>query len=211
MHKMKMSPTEGLVMLLLLSTAEARNCSPCICEYLEETWTWKVDCSSLGLIKIPPLVSAHIRILYLQNNRLTTVRPGTLDILRNVKELNMSNNPWNCDCSILYLKQWLEDSHPASLANATCATPAHLRTKSLSQLSGNELEGCRKLLPIKCLDFLWRDLILILMAILVLIFASCILHYSKKLVSQVSRKQQSCEVPLLPWHELETQKIRKRL
>ncbi|KAJ6668391.1 hypothetical protein lerEdw1_015768 [Lerista edwardsae] len=197
-------------MLLLLSTAKARNCSPCICEYLEETWSWKVDCSSLGLVEIPPLVSAHIRILHLQNNRLTTVLPGTLDILWNVKELDLSNNPWNCDCSILYLKQWLEDSHPASLANATCATPAPLQMKAVSQLSGNELDGCRKPLPITCLDFLWRDLVLILMAIFVLIFASCILHYSKKLVHQVSRKPQSCEIPLLQTHELETQKVRKR-
>lgn len=202
--------TKGLVVLLLLCTAHARNCSPCKCEYLEETRSWKVDCSSLGLLKIPPLVSSHIRILYLQNNHLTTVRSGTLDILRNIKELDLSNNPWNCDCSILYLKQWLEDYHLASLANATCAMPSHLQMKALSQLSGNELEGCRKPPPITCLDFLWRDLILILMTILVFIFASCILCYSKKLFHQVSRKQQYCEIPLLHCQERDTQKVRKR-
>lgn len=207
---MNTSPAKGLVMLLLLSKAQADDCSPCKCELLEETWSWKVDCSSQGLVEIPPLVSPHIIILLLQNNRLTTVPPGTLDILRNVKELDLSNNPWHCDCSILYLKQWLEDSHPVSLANATCATPAPLQMKAISQLSGNELEGCRKPLPTTCLDFLWRDVALILMAIFLLIFVSCILHYSKKLVHQVSRKPQSCGIPLLQSHELEAQKVRKR-
>ncbi|XP_053157814.1 platelet glycoprotein IX-like [Hemicordylus capensis] len=205
MNKVKLFTVEGLVMVVLFSTAQAWPCSPCICEFLEDLWGWKVDCNSLGLKEMPALPSTT-RILYLQNNSLTTVLPGTLDMLHYLKEVDLSNNPWHCDCSILYLKYWLEDSHMTSLASVICTTPAFVKMRALSQLSGNELEGCRRPLPNKCLDFIWRDIVLIIMAICVLIAMSCILRYSRKLVYQVSQKQHSSEIPLLQTHDLEREK-----
>uniref|UniRef100_A0A8C3S6A1 LRRCT domain-containing protein n=1 Tax=Chelydra serpentina TaxID=8475 RepID=A0A8C3S6A1_CHESE len=141
---------------------------------LGEMKGWLVDCSSKELKEVPAL-SVSTRKLYLQNNSMTTIRTGAFDSLRNLKEVNVSDNPWNCDCDILYLKLWLEDFSESSIANVICATPASNEGKPLSQLSGNELDSCRKSSPIKCLDFFWRDLALITFAILVLILTSCML------------------------------------
>ncbi|XP_061477981.1 platelet glycoprotein IX-like [Rhineura floridana] len=203
MNKVKISTAEVLVLLLLLSTAQALPCPPCYCEPLEDHRGWVLDCSSMGLKEMPLLStevchSCHtIKILHLQNNSLTTVPPGALDNLIYLKEVDFSNNPWHCDCSILYFKQWLEDFSVMSLANLKCASPASVKARALSQLSGNELEACRKPLPIKCLDFFWRDFALIFAAIMVLILASCILRYSEKLASRAARKQHYSEIPLL--------------
>nr|XP_020654148.1 platelet glycoprotein IX-like [Pogona vitticeps]XP_020654149.1 platelet glycoprotein IX-like [Pogona vitticeps] len=207
MNKVKIATAEGFTVFLLLSTAQAMVCSPCLCGPLGEGWgSWSLDCSSVGLKGMPPLFP-NIRILNLRNNSLTTVPPGALDTL-NLKKVDFSNNPWHCDCSILYLKKWLEDFNETALATAMCATPASVKMKDLSQLNGNELEGCRKPLPIKCLDFLQRDIALHLMAIVVLILALCILQYSKKLASRAARKQDPSEVPLLQIHDLEDQKTK---
>uniref|UniRef100_A0A8D2KVB6 Glycoprotein IX platelet n=1 Tax=Varanus komodoensis TaxID=61221 RepID=A0A8D2KVB6_VARKO len=174
MDKVTITAAKGLVLLLLLATGHAISCPPCSCEPLEELWGWAVNCSSMGLKEVPPLFP-NIRILQMQNNSLTTVLPGALDGLTNVKEMDFSNNPWHCDCSILYLKRWMEDISQASLDKVICATPAALKTRSLSQIHGSELDGCRKPLRIKCLDFMLRDLFLICAAIITLIFALCIL------------------------------------
>ncbi|XP_062979452.1 platelet glycoprotein IX-like [Elgaria multicarinata webbii] len=201
----KISIAEGLAMLLLLSTVQATFCPPCSCDPLRESWDWAVNCSSRQLKEMPPLIP-NIKILRLQNNHLTTILPGALDNLTKLKEVDFSNNPWHCDCSILYLKMWLEDFDKASLAKVTCTTPAAVQMRPLSQLTGNELEGCRKPLPIKCLDFFWRDFALIFVAIIALILACCILQYSKKLASQAARKLHPSEIPLLRVHDLENQK-----
>ncbi|XP_060094277.1 platelet glycoprotein IX-like [Heteronotia binoei] len=195
----------GLLLLLLLYTAQAKPCPPCSCEPLPGKLGWRIDCTSLGLKEMPRL-SIDILTLELQNNSLTTVHPGTLDILRKVEKVDFSNNPWNCDCSILYFKMWLEDFHGASLANITCAGPASVKMTALSQLSGNDLEGCQKPPPISCLDFLWRDVPLIAIAILVLILASCTLHYSRILACRTTQQQHLSEVPLLQIHAMEDQK-----
>nr|XP_034963960.1 platelet glycoprotein IX-like [Zootoca vivipara] len=213
MNKVKISSNAGiLVMLLLLSTAQPQPCPPCLCEQQEDLRGWILNCSSMGLKELPPLSSelchsCHtINILHLQNNSLTTVPPGALDNLIYLKEVDFSNNPWHCDCSILYFKQWLEDFSNASLANLQCASPASVKLRALSQLTGNELEGCRKPQPIKCLDFFWRDFALIFVAIIVLILATCILRHSKELTSQAARKLHPSEVPLLQIHDPEKQK-----
>ncbi|XP_067400518.1 platelet glycoprotein IX [Emydura macquarii macquarii] len=168
-------------MLMLFCTVQAEICPPsCICKALGEMKGWQIDCSSKGLKEVPAL-PVNTRKLYLQNNSLTTVRTGAFDSLQRLEEVNVSDNPWNCDCRILYLKLWLEDMSESSLANVICATPASNKMKPLGQLSGNELDSCRKPLPIKCLDFFWRDLALITFAILVLVLSSCAMRFSKML------------------------------
>uniref|UniRef100_A0A8D0E1R9 Glycoprotein IX platelet n=1 Tax=Salvator merianae TaxID=96440 RepID=A0A8D0E1R9_SALMN len=153
MSQLKISAFEGLVMFLTLSAAQATPCPPCFCESQDGINGWILNCSSLGLKKMPPLAwefchsGQFIRIIHLQNNSLTSIPVGALDDLVNLEEADFSNNPWHCDCSILYFKRWLEDISQASLASVTCASPAFVKGKTLDQLSGNELEGCRKPLP----------------------------------------------------------------
>ncbi|NXX80317.1 GPIX protein, partial [Urocolius indicus] len=175
----------GFATSLLFHVTQAEACPPsCHCKSLGEMKGLHIDCSSRKLTEVPAL-PVNTKRLYLHNNSLTSVPPGALDSLHSLEEVQMSDNPWNCDCHILYLKLWLEDISTVSLANVRCATPASVRMKPLRQLTGNELGICKRLLPVKCLEFFWRDLILIAGAIITLILAAWALKFSKKLVCQI--------------------------
>lgn len=177
---MKLPTAAGVAVLLLVNTVQAEVCPPsCICKSPKGTKIQLIDCSSRGLKEVPAL-PASTKQLYLQNNSLTTVPTGVFDGLVSLEEVNVLNNPWNCDCHILYLKLWLEDFN-SSLTNLSCASPASIEGKPLNQLSGNELDGCRALFPIKCLEFFWRDLVLIIFAIIALILMAYDLKHFKKL------------------------------
>ncbi|NWW76797.1 GPIX protein, partial [Climacteris rufus] len=123
--------------------------------------------------------------LPLGNHSRASVPAGALDGLRGPRELGLAGTPWHCDCRILYLKLWLEDFSAAALAELRCASPEHLRAKPLSRLTGNELGLCRRLLPTKCVQFFWRDLVLIAAAIITLILVAWALKFSRKLVCQL--------------------------
>ncbi|NXE19730.1 GPIX protein, partial [Ardeotis kori] len=179
----------GFAISLLFHMTQTEVCPPsCNCKSLGEMKGLQIDCSSRKLTEVPALPDDTKR-LYLQNNSLTSVPPGALDNLRSLEEVKVFDNPWNCDCHILYLKLWLEDVSAPSLANIRCATPAPVRMKPLGELTGNDLGICKKLLPIKCLEFFWRDLILIAGAIITLILVACALKFSKKLVCQINLSQ----------------------
>ncbi|XP_051483601.1 platelet glycoprotein IX [Apus apus] len=189
MNKAEFITVVGCAVLLLLHRTQTEACPPsCSCRSLGEAEDLQVDCSSRKLVEVPAL-PIHTKRLYLQNNSLTWVPPGALDSLHSLQEVKMSNNPWNCDCHILYLKLWLEDVSAPSLASIRCSSPAHLRMKPLGQLTGNELGVCKRLLPIKCLEFFWRDLILIAGVIITLILVAWALKFSKKLVCQMHLSQ----------------------
>ncbi|NXX42790.1 GPIX protein, partial [Tricholaema leucomelas] len=175
----------GFCVSLLLATALSEACPPsCSCKFLGDRKGLQVDCSSQGLREVPAL-PIDTKRLYLQNNSLTTLPPGALDSLNSLEEVKVFDNPWNCDCHILYLKLWLEDISAPSLANVRCASPDPMRMKPLMQLTGNELGACKRLLPIKCLEFFWRDLVLIAGATFTLILVAWALKFSKKLVCQI--------------------------
>ncbi|NXY14689.1 GPIX protein, partial [Atrichornis clamosus] len=152
-----------------------------------------------GLRALPAL-PARARSLRLRNNSLRRVPAGALDGLRGLRELQLGDNPWHCDCHILYLKRWLEDFSADSLAELRCASPAPLRMKPLRELTGNELGLCKRLLPTKCLEFFWRDLILIAGTIITVILVAWALKFSKKLVCQLILSQYGPRGRLLRRH-----------
>ncbi|NXS33868.1 GPIX protein, partial [Pomatostomus ruficeps] len=175
----------GCVLWVLSPGVPAEPCpSPCSCTSLGEARGIRVDCSSRGLRSLPAL-PALTRSLLLHNNSLTSVPAGALDSLGHLQELRLAHNPWHCDCGIVYLRRWLEDFSVPALARLRCASPAHLRTKPLGELSGNELGLCKRLLPTRCLQFFWRDLALIAGAVITLIAVAWALKLSQKLVCQL--------------------------
>ncbi|NXM43873.1 GPIX protein, partial [Gymnorhina tibicen] len=159
--------------------------SPCSCTSPREPGGTRVDCGSRGLRSLPALPRLA-RSLHLHNNSLASVPAGALDGLGHLRELELGDNPWHCDCRILYLRLWLQDFSAPALARLRCASPAHLRMKPLGQLTGNELGACATLLPTKCLQFFWRDLVLIAGVVITLILVALALKSSKKLVCQLA-------------------------
>ncbi|NXY10475.1 GPIX protein, partial [Pteruthius melanotis] len=176
----------GCALWLLPPGVPGQECpSPCSCTSPGQPGGTRLDCGSRGLRSLPALPRSA-RGLRLSNNSLASVPAGALDGLGRLQELELWDNPWHCDCRILYLKLWLEDFSPAALARLRCASPPHLRMKPLGQLSGNELGACTTLLPTKCLQFFWRDLVLIAAVVITLILVALALRFSKKLVCQLT-------------------------
>ncbi|KAM6413702.1 platelet glycoprotein IX [Rhynochetos jubatus] len=189
MSKTEFITVVGFGMSLLFLMTQAEVCPPsCTCKSLGEMRGLHIDCSSRKLTEVPAL-PFNTKRLYLQNNSLTSISPGALDSLRSLEEVKIFDNPWNCDCHILYLKLWLEDVSAPSLANVRCASPAPVRMKPLRQLTGNELGICKRLLPIKCLEFFWRDLVLIGGATFTSTLVAWALKCTKKLVCQINLSQ----------------------
>ncbi|XP_072277113.1 platelet glycoprotein IX [Pyxicephalus adspersus] len=177
-----------LLLLLLIRHSESSiDLCPasCSCSMIE-THGLIVNCSSRHLSAVPDLPVTTVR-LYLQNNQLTTVAPGTLDHLVSLQEVDFSGNPWNCDCSILYLKVWLE-SQPVQRnpANVQCATPTLTSMKAFQDLTGNEMPRCGRPWPIKCKKFFVRDLYMNGLVVVVLILMSYVARIARKLSCRVA-------------------------
>lgn len=207
MNKAEFIVAAGLAISLLFHVIQTEVCPPsCNCKPLEETKGLQIDCSSRKLKEVPAL-PINTKRLYLQNNSLTTVSPGAFDSLLSLEEIKIFDNPWNCDCHILYLKLWMEDLSESSLANIRCATPAAVRMKPLKQLTGNELGICKRLLPIKSLEFFWRDLVLIAAATVTVILLGWVLKFSKKLVCQIKLSQYVSRRSLLQRHISKSYKL----
>ncbi|NXC11265.1 GPIX protein, partial [Orthonyx spaldingii] len=175
----------GCALGVLLPGLRGEECpAPCSCGSPGDSGGTAVDCGSRGLRALPAL-PRRTRRLRLHNNSLASIPAGALDSLGLLRELELGDNPWHCDCHVLYLKLWLEDFAAPALARLRCASPAHLRMKPLRELTGNELGLCKRLLPTKCLEFFWRDLILIAGAIITLVLVVWALKFSQKLVWQL--------------------------
>ncbi|XP_068940622.1 platelet glycoprotein IX [Petaurus breviceps papuanus] len=193
------------ILLLLWGVPSSLACPlPCDCQALE-TFGLMVDCSNRGLTTVPALPNTT-RHLYLQNNNLSSIAAGTFDHLSYVYRVDVTGNPWHCDCSILYLKLWLEDHTENILHLTRCASPAITASLSFSQLTGNELEGCREqLYPDQYHVFFWGDLVLIVLSVLSIILLGALLWMAQKTIYWVTLNQ----CPLEP-HQGQESSLRHR-
>ncbi|XP_075040207.1 platelet glycoprotein IX [Mixophyes fleayi] len=175
-----------LILLVQLCNCSLDVCpSSCSCSSME-VMGLIVNCSSRHFTIVPELPENTIK-LYLQHNLMTSVPPGAFDHLGSLQEVDVSGNPWDCDCNILYLKNWL-DSQPVQInpGNVRCATPKTASMRLFQNLSGNEITGCRSPWPIKCRKFFVRDLYLIGFTVVLLILMSYVTRMSRRLACRVA-------------------------
>ncbi|XP_039604839.1 leucine-rich alpha-2-glycoprotein-like [Polypterus senegalus] len=107
--------------------------------FLQENLLKKVPYDLLQNLK--SLVS-----LDLSDNGLTSIPQGLFDKLERLGEseglgLDLSNNPWNCDCSIKYMWQWLQNHKEKVfyLDKIRCDTPEPLKRRKVISLSEKEI------------------------------------------------------------------------
>ncbi|XP_067875528.1 chondroadherin-like protein [Heterodontus francisci] len=54
-------------------------------------------------------LDAGLQSLYLENNKLSYI--PSLKKFTNLHAIDLSNNPWNCDCPLLHLRRWIESTN----------------------------------------------------------------------------------------------------
>ncbi|XP_069764503.1 chondroadherin-like protein isoform X2 [Narcine bancroftii] len=82
--------------------------------------------NNLGLEKISDGafdgVDEQMQSLYLENNQLSYI--PSLENFRNLHTIDLSNNPWDCDCPLLPLRRWLKSSNLK--VRAVCSLPRNV-------------------------------------------------------------------------------------
>ncbi|XP_061076599.1 glycoprotein IX (platelet) [Conger conger] len=127
----------------------------------------RVSCGSQNLAELP-LLPPETTDLYLQDNRLTSVPPGSFDTLQGLRTLNLTGNPFHCGCSIRYLSAWLRDHAEVTVKVPTCASPASLAGRPIASLGQAHFSACGRKSGV------FDGVILLSLAFLVLLLLWCL-------------------------------------
>uniref|UniRef100_A0A8D2KT00 SLIT and NTRK like family member 5 n=1 Tax=Varanus komodoensis TaxID=61221 RepID=A0A8D2KT00_VARKO len=89
-----------------------------------------------NLFRFVPLTHLDLR-----GNRLKLLPYlGLLQHMDKVVELQLEDNPWNCSCELIALKDWLDSiSYSALVGDVVCETPFRLHGRDLDEVSKQEL------------------------------------------------------------------------
>ncbi|XP_053309224.1 platelet glycoprotein Ib beta chain [Spea bombifrons] len=123
-------------MLLLLPTVAPYCPSLCSCG------SGIVDCSDRGLSNkvLPASFPTSTRVIRLNQNNLDSIPNGLLDRLPELREVYLQQNPWHCDCNILYLRSWLQgQQNKAMYRDVICTSPEPLKGRVIMFLTEDEL------------------------------------------------------------------------
>ncbi|XP_073676030.1 platelet glycoprotein IX [Garra rufa] len=153
---------------LLCSIFAHVGCESCGCVTLPSRGL-RVNCSSQGLRTIPQL-PVSITELLLQNNLLTSVTPGHLDQLHDLRLVNLSGNPFHCDCSIQYLRQWLKRNKAVSVM-PVCASPAERAQRPIDELTDADFASCAS---DHCFGWVYNGILCFLLCFLIGLLLWCL-------------------------------------
>ncbi|XP_043912180.1 slit homolog 1 protein isoform X2 [Protopterus annectens] len=76
----------------------------------------------------------NIRLLSLYDNQLTTITPGAFDTLQSLSTLNLLANPFNCNCQLAWLGEWLRKRKIVT-GNPRCQKPDFLKEIPLQDVA----------------------------------------------------------------------------
>ncbi|RXM27187.1 Slit-like 2 protein, partial [Acipenser ruthenus] len=69
---------------------------------------------------------SSVRLLSLYDNQITTMAPGAFDTLHSLSTLNLLANPFNCNCHLAWLGDWLRKKRIVT-GNPRCQNPYFLK------------------------------------------------------------------------------------
>ncbi|KAM6224752.1 leucine-rich repeat-containing protein 70 [Rhynchocyon petersi] len=85
-------------------------------------------------------MGATLKILNLSFNNLTDLHPKVLKPLSSLVHLQANSNPWDCNCKLLGLRDWLLSS--AITQNIFCQNPPSMRGKALHYVKWADFTNC---------------------------------------------------------------------
>uniref|UniRef100_A0A8C0HK64 Slit guidance ligand 1 n=1 Tax=Chelonoidis abingdonii TaxID=106734 RepID=A0A8C0HK64_CHEAB len=75
-----------------------------------------------------------VRLLSLYDNQISTIAPGAFDTLQSLSTLNLLANPFNCNCRLAWLSDWLRRRKIVT-GNPRCQNPDFLRQIPLQDVA----------------------------------------------------------------------------
>ncbi|KAM9694343.1 leucine-rich repeat-containing protein 70 [Trichechus inunguis] len=85
-------------------------------------------------------MGASLKILNLSFNNLTDLHPNVLMPLSSLTHLQANSNPWECNCKLLSLRDWLVSS--AITLNIYCQNPPSMRGRPLHYIKWTDFTNC---------------------------------------------------------------------
>ena len=107
-------------------------------------------------------MSGSLKSLHLSKLRLTSITISSLPqrVWQNLREIDLSENPWNCDCNILWFHERLKTTD-ATIVNRNqtnrayqCYAPESMKHRSVMDLSKSDALRCFTADPDLCLGTL---------------------------------------------------------
>uniref|UniRef100_A0A8C3AZA6 Slit homolog 2 (Drosophila) n=1 Tax=Cyclopterus lumpus TaxID=8103 RepID=A0A8C3AZA6_CYCLU len=102
---------------------------------------------------------SSVRLLSLYDNQITSMSPGAFDTLHSLSTLNLLANPFNCNCHLAWLGDWLRRKRIVT-GNPRCQSPYFLKEIPIQDVAvqdfacedGNDDNSCSPVLrcPAEC-------------------------------------------------------------
>ncbi|XP_047411918.1 leucine-rich repeat-containing protein 70 isoform X2 [Sciurus carolinensis] len=126
--------------LVLLFHKEIFGCSS-VCQLCTGI---QINCRNLGLSSIPKNFPESTVFLYLTGNNIShiseNIHPRVFKPLSSLTHLQANSNPWECNCTLLGLRDWLVSS--SITLNIYCQNPPSMRGRALRYIKWTDITNC---------------------------------------------------------------------
>lgn len=113
----------------------------------------KLDLSHCDIQTVAPLAFAGLEMLHtlkLNGNRLTELRAATIQTLNKLRNIELHDNPWLCDCRLRATKIWLNEQNiPFTVAPVCAAGPDRVLERSFAELHVDDFACKPDMMPMR--------------------------------------------------------------